>query len=295
MKRGALPLNALRAFEATLRLGQMKLAAEELGVTYGAISRQVRGLEALLGVTLFEGPRNKLVPTPAAQSLQPALQSAFDGIEEALARLLGQERRLVDLSCLSTLSMRWLIPRLYDFQDAHPQIELRLSAADGPVDFRRDRHDLAIRVGPGPWAPAEAVALFEDRVGPVLAPGRCPAGADWAALSALPLLHTRTRAGAWADWCAGQGLPLPPGGRSFEHFYFLLEAATAGLGMAIAPEVLVRDDLQAGRLVAPFGFVPSGQSYVCLAPPGLRPEAALVRDWLVAQARTAQDLPRPGR
>ncbi|NVO56409.1 LysR family transcriptional regulator [Rhodobacteraceae bacterium B1Z28] len=287
MKRGTLPLNALRAFEATVRHGQMKLAADELGVTYGAISRQVRGLEDVLGVQLFDGPRNKLVPTQAALDLQPALQTAFDGIEQALDQVVNPARRVLDVSCLSTFSMRWLIPRLFDFQERHQDIEVRLTADDGPVDFTRQRHDLAIRVGAGPWDNAQAMTLFEDRVGPVLSPDLIKSGAikSWEELSDLPVLHTKTRQAAWLDWCAANDHMLPSRGREFEHFYFLLEAATAGLGVAIAPEVLVSDDLRAGRLIAPFGFQPSGQVYVCLHPDQPSKDVIIFLEWLSDSAK----------
>lgn len=287
MKRGTLPLNALRAFEATVRHGQMKMAADELGVTYGAVSRQVRGLEEVLGVRLFEGPRNKLVPTQLALDLQPALQSAFDGIERALDQIVNPERRVVDVSCLSTFSMRWLIPRLFDFQEQHPDIEIRLTADDGPVDFIRQRYDLAIRVGAGTWGDAQAIALFEDRVGPVLSPNLVKGRhiTSWDDVSDFPLMHTKTRRSAWRDWCAAREATLPGGGRQFEHFYFLLEAATAGLGIAIAPEVLVGDDLAAGRLIAPFGFQPSGQTYVCLHPDQPTKDAIVFLNWLSDRAK----------
>ena len=276
MKRGALPLNALRAFESAARLGRMGDAAAELGVTHGAISRQIRGLETLLGVRLFEGPRNRPVLTPAAERLLPRLTEAFDGVEEAVARLVGGERRTLDVSALGTFTMRWLIPRLHAFQQDHPDIEVRLTAEDAPVDFSRQRLDVAIRVGHGDWGVAIVTPLFEDRVGPVLSPRLKPPEriADWRGLAGLPLLHTKTRPTAWPEWCRMAGASLPLEGRQFEHFYFMLEAATAGLGVAIAPEPLVRDDLAGGRLAAPFGFQPSGRTYVALRRPGAGRDAA---------------------
>lgn len=291
MRRGALPLNALRAFEATMRHGQMKRAAEELGVTYGAVSRQVRGLEDTLGVSLFDGPRNKLVPSRAALDLQPALQEAFDGIEAAVTRAMRRDRRTLDVSCLSTLAMRWLIPRLFDFQEKYPEIDVRMTADDGPVDFARQRLDVAIRVGAGPWGDADVADLFPDDVGPVLNPNLLHNvnSARWENLTEIPLLHTRTRLSAWRDWCRKNDLPLPNGGREFEHFYFLLEAATAGLGMAIAPEVLVQDDLRANRLLAPFDFQPSGQTYVALTPTRPTNDTVLFVDWLAENARVWRD------
>lgn len=269
-----------------MRHGQMKLAAEELGVTYGAVSRQVRGLEEVLGAPLFEGPRNKLLPSQAALEMQPVLQDAFDSIERAVSRVMRRDTPTLDVSCLSTFAMRWLIPRLFDFQEIHPEIEVRMTADDGPVDFTRQRLDVAIRVGTGPWGAAKVADLFPDLVGPVLSPRLFGATKiiEWEDLADTPVLHTRTRRSAWADWCRQNNFPLPDGGREFEHFYFLLEAATAGLGMAIAPEVLVQDDLRAGRLVAPFGFQPSGQVYVALTPNDTGQDAALFVNWLMANA-----------
>lgn len=285
MKRGALPLNALRAFEAAARHGKMTLAADELGVTYGAVSRQVRALEQVLGTTLFEGPRNRLRPTEAAEDLLPSLTEAFDRIEEAVNRLTGQEKRMLDVSCFGTFVLRWLIPRLFDFHSRHATIEIRLTSEDIPVDFRRHRMDVAIRADrgeAGAWGDARVTPIAEDLVGPVLNPALLPSGGinrpeD---LAALPLLHTKTRIDAWRNWCRAMDTRLPLDGQQYEHFYFLLEAATAGLGVGITPKILVEDDLKAGRLVAPFGFVPSGLRYVALTPPDPPKDAQAFVDWL---------------
>ncbi|WP_176085223.1 LysR family transcriptional regulator [Martelella sp. HB161492] len=288
MKRGTIPLNALRAFEATMRHGQMGLAADELGVTHSAVSRQVRQLEAILGVALFEGPRNRLTPSQAALDLQPVLSEAFESIERAVARAMQRDRQILDVSCTSTLAMRWLIPRLVDFQTRHPTIEIRLTADDAAVDFSRHRFDVAIRVLKPPFGDAIVDPLFPDETGPVLSPRL--AGdmtlENAEALLHLPALQTRTRPHAWMDWGRQLGLSPPADGRIFEHFYFMLEAATAGLGVAIAPEILVRDDLAAGRLIAPFGFLPSGLTYVALRP--RRPNRAAERfvNWLTGASET---------
>ncbi|MGZ9811512.1 LysR substrate-binding domain-containing protein [Pseudoroseicyclus sp. H15] len=280
-----MPLNALRAFEATMRHGQMGLAAAELGVTHSAVSRQVRGLEEVLGVRLFDGPRNRLVPSEAARALHPALQEGFDLIEAGVARTLRQERQALDVSCTSTLAMRWLIPRLVGFQVAHPEIEIRLTAADGPVDFATAPFDLAIRVGPGPWPGAEVTEFFADCCGPVASPDLLEGAETRDQLLALPRLHTKTRLSAWSEWCRAKGWPEPgPEGRLFEHFYFMLEGARAGLGVAIAPEVLVREDLASGQLSAPFGFAETGRRYVVLSRPGAPRAATTFTGWLAAGA-----------
>lgn len=294
MKRRLPPLNALRAFEAAARLGRMTAAAEELSVTPGAISRQVRQLEQALGVPLFEGAKNKPQLTAAGAALWPALSAALDQMETAVREASGSEAGTLDVSCFSTFTVKWLIPRLYDFNALHPEIEIRLSAAGDVVDLDRDRHDLAITVaGRGSQASATLLPLFVERLGPVMAPAMA-AQADVRApqdLAGLPLLHTKTRPGAWQAWCESRGAGVPvQGGPAFEHYYFTLEAAVGGLGVCIAPWHLVMDDLRAGRLVAPLGFEESAYQYVARRRAG--PDARLDSfcAWLEKQAR---DMPLP--
>jgi LysR family glycine cleavage system transcriptional activator len=155
-------LNALLAFEA---------AGRELGVTHGAVSRQVAHLEAVLGVLLFEGPKNRLALTPAGATLLRDLTAGFDRIESGVRRLREDANGALDVSCLGTFAMRWLIPRLHRFQATRPGIEVRLSASDAPIEFSRGAYEVAIRVTDHP-VPADApvVALFDEHVGPVLAP-----------------------------------------------------------------------------------------------------------------------------
>ena len=290
-------LNALLAFEAAGRLGGMTQAGRELGVTHGAVSRQVSHLEAVLGVLLFEGPKNRLALTPAGATLLRDLTAGFDRIEAGVRRLREDANSVLDVSCLGTFAMRWLIPRLHRFQATWPGIEVRLSASDAPIEFSRGAYEVAIRVTDHP-VPADApvVPLFDEHVGPVLA----PALAERLGLRALadlaraPLLHTRTRPGAWAAWAACVEWDTDArAGTAYEHFYFLLEAATAGLGAAVAPWPLVMDDIAAGRLIAPFGFVPSGKAYVAARRPGTRRLAETFCAWLAREAAaTARPPPR---
>jgi DNA-binding transcriptional LysR family regulator len=285
MTRRLLSLSALRAFEAAGRHGRMTTAAGELHVTHSAVSRQVQSLEAVLGVALFEGPKNALRLTEAGRLLLPALTAAFDQIDAAVRLVADSEDGPLDVSCLGTFTMRWLIPRLHRFQEAHPEIEVRLTASDRPVDFARDGFDLAIRIGTPPWPlGAETAALFAERVGPVLAPRL--ARSFKANPAKVPRLHTRTRPHAWKDWCAHSGTVVSPAAETeYEHFYFMLEAVTAGLGVGIAPWPLVADDIRAGRLVAPHGFVDSGQSYVALRRARAHRKSSLFSAWLQAEAR----------
>jgi len=278
-------LNALRAFEAAGRHGRMTLAADELNVTHSAVSRQVQHLEALLGVGLFEGPKNRLALTEAGTRLLAGLTAAFDQMDVAVQAVADTVDGPLDVSCPGTFTMRWLIPRLYRFRDVHPEIEVRLSASSHPVDFKRDGFDVAIRAGKGPWpADAEVIELFGERTGPVLAPSVARHGRmDF---SALTLLHSRTRRHAWQAWAERAGTAIADsGGIEYEHFYFMLEAASSGLGVCIAPWPLVADDVISGRLAAPNGFIDSGQSYVVMRRARQHRKSSLFCEWLAAEAK----------
>ncbi|WP_129139344.1 LysR substrate-binding domain-containing protein [Modicisalibacter coralii] len=293
MARRMPPLNALRAFEAVGRLGRMTEAAEELHVTHGAISRQVKRLEAYLGVTLLEGPRQAQRPTAAGRELLEGLTAGFDRLDTAVQGVTDAVEGTLDVYCLGSLMLRWLIPRLHRFQHAHPGLEPRLSASAGPLNLEQSRFDVAIHVD-GEWTHGlETTPLFAERVGPVMAPPSDPESRP--RLDGRTLLHTRTRPDAWRDWASATGIEVPQArGPHFEHFYFMLEAAVAGLGVAIAPWVLVADDIRAGRLVAPWGFIPSGIDYVVLRAPQAPRKTALFRDWLCAEAaRFMHESPPP--
>jgi len=299
MDRSLPSLNALRAFEAAARLGRMTLAGAELSVTHGAVSRQVRQLEQSLGVALFEGPKTRLRLTEAGATLLPYLTEGLERMEAGVRAVADEAQGVLDVSSMGTFSMRWLIPRLHRFRKSHPDIEVRLVAGDGPPDFgRRDRFDIALRVGPGPW-PDDALAtpLITEHIGAVMAPliaGRLDP-ADPRSVSLVPRLESVTRPSAWSDWWSLVAVgPCDLGGAPHEHFYFMLEAATGGLGACVAPWTLVMDDIRAGRLVAPFGFVASGQTYVALRRRGRagRKADAFI-DWLAEEARATPGPPLP--
>ncbi|AWM86082.1 LysR substrate-binding domain-containing protein [Microvirga sp. 17 mud 1-3] len=293
-------LNALVAFEAAARLGRMTLAAEELSVTHGAISRQVRHLETVLGIRLFEGPKNALRLTEAGRTLLSHLTTGFDHIETGIRAVADEEEGALDVSCTGTFSMRWLIPRLYRFQELYPGIEVRLSASHAPVDFTRHRYEVAIRLTEHLLPPeAPSTTLFAESVGPVLSPALAARLhlAEPRDLAQAPLLHTVTRPYAWSDWidrAASSAFALA--GTEYEHFYYMLEAAVGGLGVGIAPWQLVIDDIRAGRLVAPFGFVGSGMDYVAVRRPRRSRKAQAFCTWLAQEAgKTPLPLPMPMR
>ncbi len=284
MVRKLPPLNALRAFEAAGRLGLMKLAADELCVTHGAVSRQVQHLEEWLGVSLFEGPKNAPRLTDTGRVLLPALTAALDQMDSAVRQIADTEDGTLDVSCPGTFTMRWLIPRLHHFNALHPEVEVRLSSLGTSSDPLRDNIDVAVRVGRPPWpADVDVIPLFNEKFGPVYAPSiHLEAGTR----CNVALLHTVSRRGAWSDWSALSGNRVEgTGSAEFEHFYFMLEAAIAGLGVSVSPWPLVADDIAAGRLIAPFGFIKSGLSYVALRRLKQNRKASLFCDWLKRAAQ----------
>ena len=292
------PLNALRAFEAFGRRGRMTLAADELCVTHGAISRQIRQLEDHLGVALTDGPRNNLTLTEAGLTLAQALTQALDQIDAALPRPPGAGDHALTVSCMPTFAMKWLIPRLPDFVAAHPDIQARIVESNGPFDFRADGIDLAIRMC-APDAPpsldADVTPFLKHYVGPVASPDLAAQVDGVDSLAHLPRLHTRTFMDSWAEWELAANVALPPASvnREFDHYFYMLEAAAAGLGVALSPWAFVENDLAAGRLVAPLGLVPGRAEVHALTPKGKATRAARrFRDWLVVQGGATP--PPPG-
>ena len=256
------PLNALRAFEATARLGSVSQAAEQLNVTHGAVSRQLKVLEEHLGVSLFVKEGRGLKLTDAGIRLRDTSSEAFDRLRNLCAELTkGQVDAPFVLGCSGSLLARWFIPRLGRLNADLPDLRLHLSAGEGDLDPRRPGLDALLVFAEPPWpADMQVYELASERIGPVVSPRyaryeqlrQAPANA----LAGEPLLHTTSRPQAWPSW-AQQNAIEPKElkyGQGFEHLYYMLEAAVAGLGVAIAPEPLVAQDLKAGRLVAPWGF-----------------------------------------
>jgi LysR family glycine cleavage system transcriptional activator len=286
-RRALPPLNALRAFEAFGRHGRMTAAADELCVTHGAVSRQIRQLEQWLGFPLTEGPKTQLRLTAQARRLLGAAGAAFDLIGEAAARTPAAERDL-QLACYGTFAIRWLIPRLPDFMQRHPDVRLQLRELAGEVDFEAMAElDAAIQLRGAAPAGQRQTSFMANHYGPVISPGRWAAlDGDPQRLLVEPRLHTRTWPQAWANWSKGARIVLPPPAleRSFDHFSHALEAAAAGLGVAVAPWAFVADDVLGGRLAAPLGFVRLPGRLALVRPAG-RADPALDRfgEWLVEQ------------
>ena len=287
-------LLALRCFEAAARRENLSRAATELHLTHGAVSRAVRLLEDELDVALFERRSRRVFLTDAGRRLARAVGNGMDLMRQAVAELRAnarQGRRWV-LSCEPTLLMRWLIPRWPDFQARHPGVDVHLVAGGGPFSFGSGI-DLAIRRNDFPWPVDYHVKpLFAEKVGPVCRPDKAAAWFSTRKVGAAlkpdaPRLHTRTRPDAWQEWATATGQPIPESsGQTFEHFYFSLQAAVAGLGVAIGPWHLVRDDLDSGMLVAPLGFIEDSSRYCLLSPKPLPPDGpqADLLAWLRAMA-----------
>lgn len=282
-------LTAFRYFDVAARTGSFVRAAELLHVTHGAVSRQVRLLEASLGVELFERRNRAIFLNAAGRALLATTQSVFEQLEGTVYRLQQQAREnVLVLSCEPTLAMKWLIPRLPAFHTAHPDIQLHLMAAGGPVDFARSGVDLALRRDDFQWDDGLQVCkVCDEWVGPVASP-KLPITAP--GFSGLRLLHSATRPGAWATWQRLSGQADRSDGRAdYEHFYLCIQAAVAGLGVAMASRLMVADELASGQLHAPHGFVRDGSAYVLLCPQPLEDSDKCRRfaEWVIEQSHLA--------
>jgi LysR family transcriptional regulator, glycine cleavage system transcriptional activator len=292
------PLNALRAFEAAARLGSFSRAAEELGVTHGAISRHIQTLQAFLGTELFRQAGRGRVPTERAAAYLADVSAALDRLAGATERMREPlAARVLRVNILATFAMRWLIPRLSAFQIAHPRIEVRLITSIDPIEQLDSDYDLAIRRN-AMHRPGFACRKFlAERTLPVAAPSllkRHPVATPRDLLQA-PLLHSDSKPQAWTEWFRNAGFrraQIPTAGQRFENYFFTLEAATRGLGFAVGSLPLVADDLAAGRLVAPLaGPVAVSDGYHVLYPASRsKGSVMLFVDWLLEQgARTDAD------
>lgn len=267
-------LNALRAFEATARLGSVGRAAEELHVTHGAISRQLRVLEEALGKPVFVRQGRGVALTAIGEELHDRVSNAFAQLREGWADLQrGRDDAPFVLGCAGSLLARWVIPRLERLERDLPMLRLHLSPEEDPLAPRHAEPDAALAVAAPPWPAGWQVhVLAPERIGPVVSPRH--AGLErllehgTSALSNEALLHTSSRPQAWPAWARANGIPVESlhYGQGFTHLFYLLEAAVAGLGVAIAPAQLVQDDIDAGRLLAPWGFQQTDASWILATP-----------------------------
>jgi DNA-binding transcriptional LysR family regulator len=291
MRRRLPPLKTLPAFEIAAERLSFTDAASELHLTHGAVSRQIKALESYLGLLLFRRRNRRIELTEAGVAFLPGVRQALHLLETSTAEVATSPREgALVVSCVATLMMRWLIPRLYAFNALHQKIEVRLSASHAPVDFAREGIDVAIRLGRASWPRnVTATPFLADRIGPVCAPAllKDRKSLRMSDLRQYRLLYAETRPDVWSDWAQARGTTIDLGNsQAFEHMYFMLEAAASGLGIGIASHPLVEHDLQSGRLIAPFGFTPSGRSYCVLHARQAANNAkiAAFRSWIVGGA-----------
>ncbi|WP_256805586.1 transcriptional regulator GcvA [Bradyrhizobium sp. Bra64] len=289
-------LNGLRAFEAAARHLSFTLAASELNVTQTAISHQIRRLEEELGIRLFVRQNRALQLTPEARDYLPGVRAAFNDLRLATDRLLRKEDdKVLTVSTLASLAAKWLLPRLTDFQEQHPGIDVRITTSTSLVDFQRDNVDAAIRYGRGQWPGLRADWLMADELFPVCSPSllrgdkplRCPED-----LKSHMLLHTsNANSDDWRLWLTAAGQPVDIArqpGITFDMIFMTIQAAIDGIGVAMGRTSYVQDDIAKGRLVVPFKIaLPADAGFYLVAPEGRRaaPKLAAFRDWMIAATR----------
>jgi DNA-binding transcriptional LysR family regulator len=282
-------LNALRAFEATARPCSFSAAADELAVTHGAVSRQVRMLEETFGISLLRRTAQGAEPTPEGQRLAAGLKRGFDEIQSSIDQLKPGP---LTLACSTSIMMYWVLPRLSSFQQKNPDVLLQYHMTSGPLDFTRDKVSVAIRLS-SQEPPRDVIRtdICSEWVGPVCSPEylRTLAIRTTADLQRARLIYSHTRERAWLEWkeCYAPEMGELILDEGFPHFYLLIQAARCGLGIANVPRMLVQDDLNSGTLVAPFGFVAGPNRLTIWVASHLtgRSETRRLIDWLSGELR----------
>lgn len=286
-------LNGLRAFEAAARHLSFTLAASELNVTQTAISHQIRRLEEELGIRLFIRQNRALALTPEARDYLPGVRAAFNDLRLATDRLLRKDDdKVLTVSTLASLAAKWLLPRLTDFQEQHPGIDVRITTSTSLVDFQRDNVDAAIRYGRGQWPGLRADWLMADELFPVCSPSLLRGDKPLRRPEDLrnhALLHTSSsNSDDWRLWLTAAGLPADIArqpGITFDMIFMTIQAAVDGIGVAMGRTSYVQDDIAKGRLVVPFKIaLPADAGFYLVAPEGRReaPKLTAFRQWLIA-------------
>ncbi|MCC6918838.1 MAG: transcriptional regulator GcvA [Alphaproteobacteria bacterium] len=300
MSRKLPPLNAVRAFEAAARLKSVSKAADELNVTQGAVSHQVKALEDWAQIDLLKRDGRGIALTEPGERYAAALRPALDQIDLATRRLLASDPRKgwLTVSTMPSFAAKFLVPRLPAFRAGHPEIDVWLSTwwnlSDDPdlSAFTDSDVDLAILYGHGGWNNVTATPILDEELFPVCSPAylaQHPLPAP-AALAQATLLHDEMRQD-WRLWLRAAGVEGvdPDRGPGFDDSALLIQAAIAGMGVALGRSALVKADLDAGLLVAPFALkLPAEMSYYLVSRPGTEnlPKIKAFRDWLIEAARS---------
>lgn len=282
-------LAALRAFEAAARHENFSRAAEEIHVTHGAISHQVRALEEELGVALFVRHGKRITITPEGERFAATLRKALMEIASAAAALQAEARQMrLTVTSLPSFAARWLSPRLGSFIEQYPDMEVMLQSSNHLTDFVRESVDIGIRFGSGNYPGLAVEKIMDDYYYPVASPrfngGKLPRTVQQLAKS--PLL--RCEGEPWAPWfhAAGVDIPEPTGGLVFQDSSMQARAAVEGHGIALARHAIAISDIESGELVRLFDVaVPCPHSYFLVCPPEAlrRPQVQAFRSWLLAE------------
>ncbi len=307
MRRAFLPpADTLIAFECAARHSSFTRAAEELHLTQGAVSKQIRHLEDRLGVELFRRVRQRIVLTDAGRLYLHDIRGALEQMTAATRQVMSfaGSADVLNLAVLPTFGTRWLAPRLARFTEHYPEAGLNLSVRLQPFDFNEEPFDGAIHHGDPVWAGAITERLFDEEIIPVASRAfrekhkiREPAD-----LVRVPRLQLSTRPMAWRQWFDQAGVETDAAfqGARFEQFVMISEAAIHHAGAALIPRFFVEDELASGRLVRLFDIAPDRRTaYYFVYPEGrtLRPVVAAFRSWLVdaaKNARTSREAMLPG-
>ena len=291
MPRRLPSLNAVRAFEAAARHESFTQAAQELCVTQGAVSHQVKALEAELGIKLFTRERHRLVITEAGRQYLGVIRDALDRIALGTERLQKRQNSgVLTVSTSPDFAAKWLVHRIGSFSDAYPDIDLRISASLHHVDFAREDVDLAVRHGDGNWIGLDVVRLSGEELFPICSP-KLVAGRRMrkpADVLKFPLLHFEDRTN-WSRWLEASGVVGADVsyGPVLNRASMVIDAAVDGQGVALARTTLAAWDLINGRLVRPFAVtLPLSRCYWIVSPKATAglPKITMFREWLLGEA-----------
>ena len=292
------PLAALRAFEAAARLESFSRAADEIHVTHGAVSHQVRALEAFVGVPLFAREGRGVVLTGDGRSLATEIRAALAQIGAAAdaIRRRGQSNRLT-VSVLPSFDSRWLMPRIGRFMAAHPDWEINIDSSAALADFARDGIDVAVRFGRGTWPGLDVEWLMDDEyilvVSPTLNGGRLPSRPNQ--LARYPLLRADVE--PWQAWCAAAGVDLkhPNVGVDYQDMGVMLQGAVEGQGIMLTRHAIAASEIEKGTLVQLFDVaVPAESAYWIVWPEAMLASDRVLafRDWMRAETAATREKPR---
>ncbi len=287
------PMNAVRTFECAARHLSFSLAAEELHVTPSAVSHQIKGLEAFLGVKLFERKTRQVCLTQEAKPFLTDVQRGLLEISEATRRLLDSNQDTILLSVTPAFASGWLIPRLYKFYELHPEIEVQIVTSLKLVDFDNTNVHMALRYGRGDWKGLTSDWLIEDELVTICSPKRYAKDKPRSPteLRQQVLLQAHQKEDDWPNWFSVAGV-APTGsiqGPRFENTPLMIEAAVAGLGYGITNRQFIQQDLDSGRLVIPFDVESqSGCAYYLVYPNHIELSGKLrhFRDWIGSQVES---------